>query len=135
MGTYNIIHTELSCPRCGECGQVEVNCYFGDRSEMSRLRIGDSYPWVPERQPQNGGRPEQGSTDGEGYMECERCGKDSFLRVLVREDLITGVVVDPTKPGMIPDGEECGMVRIVEVLDHFVLLGKGVVLTGVPLQK
>lgn len=103
MGLYNILHTSLACPRCGASVETTVDCYFGDRSEMLDLKIGDRYPWRPRRQPQNGGRPEGGSIDGEGYMECPLCQKDAFLRVRVREDVILGVKPDATKKGYIPD--------------------------------
>ena len=66
---------------------------------MADLKIGDRYPWVARKQPQNGGRPEGGTVDGKGYMECPRCHKDAFLRVLVRNDVIVGVEPDTEKPG------------------------------------
>lgn len=70
---------------------------------MLDLKIGDRYPWVIGQQPQNGGRPEGGTVDGEGYMECPHCHKDAFFRVLVRDDIIVGVEPDAKKPGHIPD--------------------------------
>ena len=70
---------------------------------MVDLKIGDRYPWVPRKQAQNGGRPENGSLDGEGYMECPRCHKDSFLRVIVRDDVITAVEPDADRHGYIQD--------------------------------
>jgi hypothetical protein len=83
-----------------------VDCYFGNVAHMQDLKLGDCYPWGDRRQPQNGGRPEGGSTDGEGYMECPRCHKDAFLRVLVREDVIVGVEPDTEKRGHVPDEEK-----------------------------
>jgi DNA-directed RNA polymerase subunit RPC12/RpoP len=103
MAIYNILHTSLKCPRCGVEVEATVNCYFGNRSEMDDLKIGDRYPWWPGAEPQNGGRPAGGSVDGEGYIECPHCHKDTFLRVLVRGDVIVGVEPDETKPGYIPD--------------------------------
>jgi hypothetical protein len=70
---------------------------------MVDLKIGDRYPWVPRKQVQNGGRPDNGNVDGEGYMECPECGKDSFLLVVVRNDVIEGVEPNATRQGYIPD--------------------------------
>jgi hypothetical protein len=82
---------------------VEVFTYFGYCSDMVDLRIGGHYPWAPGKQPKNGGRPVGGNTEGEGYMECTHCHKDSFLRVIVRDDVIVGIEPDTAKRGYIPD--------------------------------
>ncbi len=103
MGTFNTLHCSLTCPRCGSVVETEIECFFGNTSQMIKLTIGDRYPWTPGRQPKRSGRPEHGDTDGEGYMECPRCGKDAFLRVLVRDDVVTGVEPDTDRPGYIPD--------------------------------
>ena len=103
MGTYNTLHTSLTCPRCGAAVEATVDCYFGYVGEMQDLKIGDRYPWRERVQPQNGGRPEGGTTDGMGYMECPRCLKDAHLRVLVRDDVIVGVEPDLERPGYVPD--------------------------------
>jgi uncharacterized metal-binding protein YceD (DUF177 family) len=103
MGSYNLLHASLICPRCGVEVETDIQCHFGYTANMADLRIGDRYPWRERKQPQNGGRPEHGTVDGEGYMECDRCHKDAFLRVLVRDDCIVGVEPDPEKPGYISD--------------------------------
>ena len=103
MGTYNTLHTSLICPRCGAAVEAVVDCHFGSVGEMARLGIGDRYPWRQGALPQNGGRPDGGSVDGEGYMECPHCNKDSHVRVLVREDVITGVEADEERRGYLPD--------------------------------
>ena len=103
MATYNTLHTSLKCPRCGSEVATTVNCYFGYVGEMAGLKIGDRYPWRERLQPQNGGRPEGGTTNGKGYMECPRCHKDAHLRVLVRNDVIVSVEPDPERPGYVPD--------------------------------
>lgn len=82
---------------------TEVDCHFGYVGEMVDLQIGDRYPWQARKQPQNGGRPDGGSTEGEGYMECPHCHKDAFLRVQVRDDIIIGVEPDPERRGYVPD--------------------------------
>ena len=103
MGTYNTLRSSLACPRCGAVAETNVDCHFGDTSQMIELKIGDRYPWVPRKQPQNGGRPENGTVAGEGYMECPQCHKDSFLRVIVRHDVITAVEPDRDRHGYISD--------------------------------
>jgi len=103
MGAYNILHAELSCPRCREMVTTEIECFFGNTAPMLKLRIGDKYPWVPRRQPQNGGRPEGRRVTGEGYMDCPACGKDSFLRVVIEDEVIDGIEPDPTRKGYVAD--------------------------------
>jgi len=105
MGTYNLLHISLKCPRC--CHEIETyaECHFGDTSEIADLKIGDLYPWRPRKQPQNGGRPENGMVDGEGYIVCPRCQRDAFLRVLVRDDVIIGVELDAQKQGYVSDDQ------------------------------
>lgn len=102
MSLYNILYISLSCPRCGERVDTTVECKFGYVNEMRELMIGDRYPWRVRAQPQNGGRPKGGNVDGDGYMECPRCNKDSFLRVIVREDVICDVEPNGKKPGYVP---------------------------------
>src|SRR5687767_7949666 len=101
MAAFNTLHASLNCPRCGAKVDTEINCYFGDCSNMVDLKIGDRYPWRPRKQTQNGGRPDNGCVDGEGYMECPRCQKDSFLLVMVRSDVVVRVVEDHIRQGYI----------------------------------
>jgi hypothetical protein len=103
MSSYNVLHASVTCPRCGAEVETSINCYFGYTAEMADLRIGNRYPWLPRKLPQNGGRPPRGTVDGKGYMECPCCRKDAFLHVLVRDDVITGIEPDPGTPGYIPD--------------------------------
>jgi len=103
MGSYNVLHTSLTCPRCGAEVETGIDCRFGYTGAMAELKIGDRYPWRPGKQPRNGGRPEAGTIDGEGYMECPRCRKDAFVKVLVRNDVIVGAEPDPQKTGYIRD--------------------------------
>jgi len=73
---------------------MEIELKFGFTGEMQDLKIGDQYPWTPRKQVQNGGRPEEGNLDGLGYAECPKCGKDSFYKIAIREDVIRSVYVD-----------------------------------------
>lgn len=102
MGSYNVLQTSVLCARCDSQVETAVECHFGYTGEMTGLRIGDRYPWATGKQPQNGGRPDGGTVHGEGYMECPRCHKDAFLRVIVCEDVILGVEPDASRSGYIP---------------------------------
>jgi hypothetical protein len=78
---------------------MDIELHFGDTRHMVELRIEDVYPWEPRKAVQNGGRPEGGSTEGQGYAECPICRKDFFVKAIVREDILEAVVPDPeTKP-------------------------------------
>ena len=101
MGTYNLLHILMPCPRCGATDETEIECHFGNTSQMLDLKIGRTYPWVSRKQPQNGGRPEGGNVDGEGYFECRHCKKDSIVHVLVRGDVIKAVEPNTDRPGFI----------------------------------
>jgi hypothetical protein len=103
MGTYNRLQTATKCPRCVVLSEAIVDCHFGDTSHMVDLTIGDTYPWRPGKAVQNGGRPDQGNIDGEGYAECPSCRKDFFVKVIVRHDRIGGVETDASRSGYIPD--------------------------------
>ena len=103
MSSYNILRTSVKCPRCGEPVETDIDCFFGNTAQMLRLEVGDAYPWVARRQPQNGGRPDGDEVSGEGYMECPICRKDSFLRVIIQGDTIVGVEPDLNRKGYIAD--------------------------------
>lgn len=105
MGTYNRLRVEtIGCPRCGvTISDAIVDCYFGDTSQMIDLHVGHRYPWLPKKALQNGGRPQHGDIDGEGYAECPHCAKDFFLKIIVRDDRIVGAEVDLNRRGYFAD--------------------------------
>lgn len=103
MGTYNTIRVDIACPRCGAREAVDVELRLGDTSQLRELRIGDRYPWAPNQPPEKGGRPDRGNAVGDGYMECDRCHKDSFLWVVVRDDVIVSVEPNCQKKPYIAD--------------------------------
>jgi hypothetical protein len=105
MGAYNRLRVgAIVCPRCGiTVREAVVDCHFGDTSQMVDLTVGDQYPWLAGKAVQNGGRPEHGDIDGEGYAECPRCAKDFFLKIIVRDDRIVGAAVDSSRPGYVVD--------------------------------
>ena len=61
---------------------------------MLKFNLGDRYVWRDGKEVQNGGRPENGNIDGEGYVECRLCKKDFFVKVEVRNDVIENVEKD-----------------------------------------
>lgn len=102
MSTYNMLHAVMKCPRCDNFAEMEILTYFGFRAFID-YKFGDAVEWVPRKIPKNGGRPEGGNLDGEGYAECPVCAKDFFVRVKVRSDKIEGVEHDSSKTPYIPD--------------------------------
>jgi len=97
MGTYNEIYYELQCPRCKEESKQYIQLHFGDTRYLTELKIGDKYPWVENKSIQNGGRPENGNIDGEGYVECEKCKKDFIVKAIIRNDILENIVIDQSK--------------------------------------
>jgi hypothetical protein len=79
------MHVEV---RAGRCDQINY-------------ALGDRYQWVPHVAIQNGGRPVDGSLQIDGYVECPLCGKDFFVNVLVNDDHLSEVEVNPLKQGYI----------------------------------
>lgn len=103
MGTYNVLKTKIECPRCKQFADQEVDLHFGYTNEMIEFNLGDKYIWHLEREFQNGGRPANGSIDGEGYVVCELCKRDFFVKVKVRDDVIEGVEFDSAKKPFLKD--------------------------------
>ena len=103
MGNFNVVHASVVCPRCGVEDVAEVELRLGHTAQQMDLLLGHKYPWVPGQPPENGGRPEGGNADGDGYMECEHCHKDSFLIVAIRADVVTGVSPNRDKEAYIKD--------------------------------
>lgn len=104
VGNYNTVSAPVVCRRCGTLVNADIELRFGDTSKFLTLTIGERVPWVPGRLEKHGGRPEGENLDGDGYMECPSCHKDSFLTVFVRDDIIQAVTAPktPTVP-YIPD--------------------------------
>ena len=93
MSTHNLLRTELTCTRCGKHGPMEVELFFG-LGDLVEYQIGNCVQWVPNKQPQNGGRPDDGNLDGDAYVECPYCGKDFFAIARVQNDRIESVEPD-----------------------------------------
>ncbi len=94
MGTYNLLRATLICPRCNKLADTEIELFFGDTRNIDPYSLGDRYRWLAQKAVQNGGRPENGDLDGEGYAECPHCRQGFFVKVLVRNDVIRGVEPD-----------------------------------------
>jgi hypothetical protein len=105
MGTYNTLQTSITCPHCSALVNVEIEMRFGNTLRMERFVIGDHYRWVSGRAVQNGGRPEKGNFDGEGYTGCPQCRRDFFVKVMVREDKIESVKPDMEKAAYIQSSD------------------------------
>jgi len=103
MGTYNYLLTEITCPYCRNTSRSEIDLHFGNTVFMETFAIGDMYKWVPRKAVQNGGRPENGDMDGEGYTECPDCGKGYYVKVSIRQDRIVSAVPDETRLQSNPD--------------------------------
>lgn len=102
MSTYNILLISLECPHCHRREMVEVETFFGF-GNLINYSVGDSVSWVAgNRLPKNGGRPDGGDLNGEGYCECPHCGLDYFVVVEVRNDTILGATIDKSRPGFKP---------------------------------
>ena len=97
MGTYNILRTEIPCPHCKRLGLASIEMFFGDTLAMREYAIGDHYDWLPRKAVQNGGRPDGGDLDGEGYAECPHCGTGFYVIVQIRKDVIRGIEPDLDK--------------------------------------
>jgi len=97
MGTYNYLLTEITCPYCRKTSRSEIDLHFGNTVFMETYTLGDTYKWVPRKAVQNGGRPDNGDIDGEGYTECPDCGQGYYVKVIVRQDRLESVSPDNWK--------------------------------------
>lgn len=101
MGLFNRVTGPLTCPRCGQLVEAEVETRLGCAHEVLSLRVGDRYPWNHPRMPPR--RPPGGTAVGDGYAVCPACARDFFVRVVVEDDVVRRLEPDPERPGLIPD--------------------------------
>lgn len=97
------MRAEIECPRCNQITRQDVDLYFGYNNEMSEYKLGDKYIWRLGKAVHNGGRPASGNMDGDGYVECNLCRKDFFVKVLVRNDVLLSVETNSAKEPYITD--------------------------------
>jgi len=81
---------------------MKVDLYFGFRDQLS-YKLGETYRWTKSPLVKNGGRPPNGTTNGEGYTECPHCKKDFFVIVNANNDKLESVMPDTAKKPYIPD--------------------------------
>ena len=101
MGLFNVIHGEVTCPRCGRRVEAAVEVRIGHVHEGATLRVGEAYPWNHPAMP--AARPPGGNAVGDGYAECPACGRDFFVRVVVECDVVRHLEPDPDRPGYVAD--------------------------------
>jgi hypothetical protein len=101
MSSYNILIAELVCPRCVRVGVQEIEFKFGILN-FHEYGIGDSISWSgqDERYPRD--RPPQGNYVGEGYVECQFCGKDFWVDIVVSDDMIVRAMIVSERKGYVP---------------------------------
>ncbi len=102
MAAFNQLSAHLRCSRCGREADVIVDLYFGLRDQRD-YKLGDTYLWQDGKSVKNGGRPPEGNLDGEGYVVCPHCERDSFVVVSVRGDILESARPDTEKKPLIPD--------------------------------
>jgi len=101
VSIHNNVMAEVGCPQCGRSAVQQIEGWFGDRN-LYEYTVGDRVKWVPRRAPQNGGRPELGTAEAEGYFVCEGCGADWFVKISIAKDVIAGIEIDESRAGYIP---------------------------------
>ncbi|MES2793698.1 MAG: hypothetical protein V4719_29055 [Planctomycetota bacterium] len=93
MSTHNELHVVMNCCRCGVQNTFSLEV-FGGRGELLTYSIGDTVQWNTRGSPAKGGRPPEGCCTFSGYGVCDQCGKDFFVNVDIRNDVIVGVSCD-----------------------------------------
>lgn len=101
MGLYNVLKVDLKCPFCERLGEMEAEFKLGYLS-VDTYSVGDKIRWASgsAKKPHQK-RPEKGSCNGEGYVECPKCHKDFWISILIKEDVIINVAINPTKAGFV----------------------------------
>ncbi|SRR6266567_1273436 len=87
MSIYNYLLMRPICPWCFE--ESDVRAQSG-----SAFGIGDRLEWKGRgvRTPRL--RPPGGDFDSEAYVECPKCGREFWLQVTIRADVIRSAIVD-----------------------------------------
>ncbi|MDE6434447.1 MAG: hypothetical protein K2L07_09490 [Lachnospiraceae bacterium] len=85
MGMFNYLHFKQECPKCGIETSMEAEIKLGELN-LDSYNIGDSIKWGEVNK-----RPIDGSIIDKGYVECENCHKDFWVKVIVINDIIADV--------------------------------------------
>jgi len=104
MSTYNLLYAVMTCPKCGQASEMEIDTFFGYRIFLE-YRLGDKVSWWERQSVKNGGRPECGNMDGDSFAVCPRCQSGYWVRVQVRSDLIVAVEPNLKKKALLSDPE------------------------------
>jgi hypothetical protein len=75
---------DIEFPKSPGC---PAKLYFGLRNQLT-YDLGEKYRWTNSPLVKNGGRPPEGTLDGEGYTECPICQKDFFVIVRVQNGIL-----------------------------------------------
>ena len=93
ISTFDIIISELTCPKCGFSGEFESESFFPSGNCFT-YRIGDPIINVTRNKMPNNGV-------FEGYTECPSCKRTFFLLVSVEDNKVGSIEIDKSKKGYI----------------------------------
>ena len=93
MDNTNTIYAKMICPLCEQFVETEIKLDIGDDSRQ--YTIGDRIIWRRRASVQNSGRPGNGTIDAEGFSYSPVCGHRTFVKVIIRSDIIKDVVFNP----------------------------------------
>lgn len=79
---------------------MEIESYLGF-GNVANYSLNDEVIWMEGRQPQNGGRPLDGTGVFDGYAVCPLCHLDFFTHIIVIHDHISYVTWNWKKPGFV----------------------------------
>ena len=97
MSTYNNLKIEnFKCPRCSITASTEIE-FFAGSPNCIEYKIEDKIQWLKCDSIKKGGRPPKGNFEANGYFECNKCKKDAFIKVIIKDDKIQNVEYDPSK--------------------------------------
>ena len=92
MGTPNIINYKLNCQNCLEFVNFDIECIVGV-DNLIKYNFNDTIKWVKNAATQNGGRPENGKGEYEGYGECPSCFSNYLFFILIENDKIVRIKI------------------------------------------
>ncbi|RMI41318.1 hypothetical protein [Streptomyces triticirhizae] len=101
MSAFNTLDTVLTCPHCENTRQTEVEFKFGLLDQLA-YRLDDRLDWGEggHRFPKE--RPPGGDYTGEGYAVCPVCGRDYWVDIVTRNDVLSEAIPNPDRPGYLP---------------------------------
>jgi len=85
----------MICPLCEKNVETEIKIDIGDTRQIFQYTIGDRIAWRRHASVQNGGRPGNGNIDAEGFSYSPVCGDRTFVKVIIRSDIIKDVFFNP----------------------------------------